>query len=240
MNPEGPVGNEGDPVASGIDIRNAFSRMGFDDRESVSLIGGGHAFGKAHGACPGDQAPCGPAGDPLQGKGPNTLTSGFEGAWTTTPTLWSNEFFFNMFNINWVQGESPAGNIQFHPEPAEDGTISPDIMMLTSDLALRDDPIYNPISQEYRDDITSLENDFMKSWYRLTTGDMGPVERCLGNLVPDAQPFQLPLPTSTAVARTTVDYPAMLAKINTMIEEDKASHIPAPGKLGIPMCIHIP
>ena len=224
VNPEGPVGSEGDTLASGLDIRNAFSRMGFDDRESVSLIGGGHAFGKAHGACPGTEAPCGEG--ELQGKGPNTLTSGFEGAWTATPFTWSNTFFQNMFDLTWELGQSPAGNLQWFPA----GNNTDDIMMLTSDLALRDDPDYRVISEEYKNDIASLEADFAKSWYRLTSADMGPRSRCIGNDVPPAQAFQNSLPEPTA-ASLEVDYDAMYTAISDMISEDKATHIPSFSKL---------
>lgn len=123
--------------------------MGFDDTESVSLIGGGHAFGKAH-------------GDP-----DGIMTSGFEGQWTTRPTEWTNEFFRNLFAFNWINSTSPAGQPQFAPE---DGPA--DLFMLTTDLALRDDQKYRPISELYRDNITILEADFAASWYRLTTQDM--------------------------------------------------------------------
>jgi catalase-peroxidase len=110
----GPIDNPNNPVASGADIRHTFARMGFNDTETVALVGGGHAFGKGHGACL--EPPCGTGN--LSGIGPNTFTAGFEGKWTTTPTVWSNEYFNNLFNFDWVQTQSPAGHPQWTPNTA--------------------------------------------------------------------------------------------------------------------------
>jgi catalase-peroxidase len=216
VNPEGPVGNVGNTTASAADIRRAFGRMGFNDVETVSLVGGGHAFGKAHGAC--TKPPCGQA--PLLGLGPNVVTSGLEGAWTVRPTTWSNDYFINLSKYVWKLVTGPGGATQWAPVNP-DGTPGPDIMMLTTDLALRDDPDYAKISQLYRDDITALESDFAKSWYRLTSQDMGPRSRCIGDMVPPAQPFQHELPpTPTKLP----DY----VPVRTAIQEKiSAGHISA-------------
>ena len=165
VNPGGPVGAEGDPIASGADIRRAFGRMGFDDKESVALIGGGHAFGKCHGACA--NPPCG------DGKGLNTFTSGFEGQWTTTPTEWSNEYFRSLFDFTWSNSTGPGGSLQWAPE----GSTVPDIIMLTTDIALSKDELYKPIAAEYASNIGALQTDFAAAWYRLTSADRGPSTR---------------------------------------------------------------
>jgi len=219
VNPAGPVGNESMPKASGADIRQAFTRMGFNDRESVALIGGGHAFGKCHGACA--SPPCG-TGD-LEGIGNNTFTSGFEGAWTTRPATWTNEYFNNLFDFNWTVGTGPGGSPQWAP----DGEGSPDIMMLTTDIALSEDETYKPISKEYAADLSSLENDFKKAWYRLTTGDMGPPARCLGDETPEAQPWQNVLP---APPTDLLDYVPIRSEIQSLIDS-KNTNLPAFAKL---------
>ena len=195
-----------------------FEYLGFNDTESVALIGGGHAFGKAHGACPPEEAPCGEG--ELQGKGPNTLTSGLEGKWTLTPTVWTNDFFINMFDLEWEQTTSPAGALQWKPA----GNVTDDIFMLTSDLALAADPDYRVISEGFKNDITSLETQFAAAWYRLTTADMGPATRCVGNFVPPPQGFQYTLPSAPD---NDIDYKLVYDKIAAMIEMDKATHIAA-------------
>eukprot|EP00594_Rhizosolenia_setigera_P020522 CAMPEP_0178980578 /NCGR_PEP_ID=MMETSP0789-20121207/26574_1 /TAXON_ID=3005 /ORGANISM="Rhizosolenia setigera, Strain CCMP 1694" /LENGTH=303 /DNA_ID=CAMNT_0020671007 /DNA_START=322 /DNA_END=1229 /DNA_ORIENTATION=- len=169
--------------------------MGMNDTETVALIGGGHAFGKAHGAC--DSPPCG-TGD-MQGKGPNTFTSGFEGAWTQIPTTWSNLFFTNLFEFEWDLIEGPVN--------------APDIFMLTSDLALRHDEKYRAISESYKNDLSYLDEQFMHSWYKLTTQDMGP----LGDGVPPAQAFQSPLPAATS--SELPDFIPVRAKLQSLIDE---------------------
>lgn len=212
VNPDGPVTAPGNPVASGVDIRDSFGRMGFNDTESVALIGGGHAFGKNHGACP--TPPCGEA--PLEGIGPNTYTSGFEGAWTTKPTTWTNQYFSNLLNLDWERAVGPGGHEQWSPN----GTDVP-IVMLTADIALSADPEYRPISEEFESDISSLENQFAHAWYRLTSQDMGPRERCLNEdlaNIPPAQSWQNPLPMEQENA--VVDYEAARSKIQELIDED--------------------
>lgn len=218
VNPRGPVGEQGIPSASGHDIRKAFENMGFSDTETVSLIGGGHAFGKCHGACA--DPPCG-AGTDMEGIGPNTFTSGFEGPWTTRPTTWSNDYFNNLFDFEWNVIDGPGGNIQWEPTNS-DGSPAPDIMMLTTDIALSKDEKYKAISQEYASDLELLEKDFMHSWYRLTTSDMGPVSRCIGDNVPPAQLFQVPLDMAK---ESTIEpnYVPVRANIQEILDQDTAN-----------------
>ena len=217
VNPAGPKGHVGDPVASAEDIRRAFANMGFSDRETVSLVGGGHAFGKCHGACM--DPPCGKGTD-MEGIGNNTFTSGFEGPWTTQPTTWTNEYFQNMFGFEWTLITGPGGNPQWEPSTGSNDTMAPDIMMLTSDLALVEDEAYKVLSEEYASDISSLETDFMNSWYRLTTADMGPVSRCIGDNIPPAKEFQSPLPDAPT---SKPDYVPVRAKIQQLIEDDQSN-----------------
>ncbi|KAI9330583.1 heme peroxidase [Zopfochytrium polystomum] len=208
VNPEGHLAS-GDPNSSINDIRMTFGRMGMDDRETVSLIGGGHAFGKVHGACPTGAGPspledptnpwpgtCGSG--PLKGKGNNTFTSGFEGPWTVTPTKWTNDYFKNLLAYDWVIFDGPGGHKQWKPKAKYGGPAPPSfIRMLTSDIALLRDDKYLAIVKEYAANIASLENDFKHAWYKLVTHDMGPASRCVGPLVPAPQPFQLPLPAAS-------------------------------------------
>jgi catalase-peroxidase len=220
VNPEGPVNATGDPVASAVDIRDIFGRMGFNDTETVALIGGGHAFGKVHGACP--SPPCGEG--PLRGIGNNTWTSGFEGPWTTKPTEWSNEFFFHLLTLDWEIGIGPGGKLQWDPI-AGMGAHSQhlDVMMLTTDIALRDDPDYLPIAQEFLDNITSLDTQFAYAWYKLVSRDLGPRERCINENpddIPPAQSWQYPLPTPE-VPETPVDYIGARVLIQEMIDSDR-------------------
>lgn len=168
VNPAGPVNFTGNPLASGADVRKAFARMGFNDTESVALIGGGHAFGKAHGACP--SPPCG------NGIGNNTFTSGFEGQWTDQPTTWSNDYFNNLFDFTWTNITGPGGKLQWTPS-TNNGTKAPDIFMLTTDIALSRDILYKPISHRYAGNLDALTTDFAAAWYRLTSSDMGPSTR---------------------------------------------------------------
>jgi catalase-peroxidase len=210
VNPAGPLGFEGDAVASQKDIAEAFGRMGFNDTESVALIGGGHAFGKCHGACP--NPPCG-EGD-LLGVGPNTFTSGYEGAWTRRPTTWSNDYFNNLFDINWVIGTGAGGKIQWF----EENVTNADIMMLTTDIALREAE-YEPISRLFAEDMGELEKQFEHAWYKLTSADMGTVDRCLGDEVPPAQEWQSPLPDPpTNLAE--IDFVAIRSAIQTLVNKD--------------------
>jgi len=208
VNPAGPKGKKGDPLAAAHDIRYTFGRMGFNDTETVSLVGGGHAFGKTHGACA--DPPCG------DGVGLNTFTSGFEGAWTTYPTTWTNQYFNNLFDYTWKLTTGPGGNIQWYPN----GT-SKDIMMLTSDIAFATEDNYKSISRTYASDIGVLEHDFMHVWYRLTTQDMGPRSRCIGDNVPPPQLFQQSLPSKKSeTSQERTDYIDVRSKIQELIETD--------------------
>ncbi|TPX58004.1 catalase-peroxidase [Powellomyces hirtus] len=192
VNPEGPMGVP-DPSGSVPDIRSSFGRMGMNDRETVALIGGGHSFGKTHGACPAGAGQCGSGPD--KGKGPNTFTSGFEGPWTSRPTEWTNEYFVNLLAYNWTKFTGPGGKNQW--KPADTDVLPPSksaIRMLTADVALLYDPSYRALVKEYARDLPSLERDFGAAWYKLVSRDMGPVSRCRGPRVPPPQPFQNPLP----------------------------------------------
>jgi catalase-peroxidase len=204
VNPEGPNGNP-DPLGSARDIRETFARMAMNDEETVALIAGGHTFGKAHGA--GDPALAGPEpeGAPLEqqglgwknsfgtGKGVDTTTSGIEGAWTPTPITWDNSFFDTLFGYEWVLTESPAGAKQWTPaNPEAQGTV-PDAhdpsrthapMMTTADLALRMDPVYEPIARRFQADPIAFADAFARAWFKLCHRDMGPVARYLGPEVP--------------------------------------------------------
>ena len=216
VNPQGPNGNP-DPVAAARDIRETFRRMAMNDEETVALIAGGHTFGKAHGAADPDQyVGPEPEGASLEeqgfgwkntygsGKGGDTITSGLEGAWTTNPVKWDNNYFENLFGFEWELTKSPAGANQWTPvDPAAKETV-PDAhdpekkhapMMFTTDLALKEDPDYEPISRRFYENPDEFSDAFAKAWYKLTHRDMGPVSRCLGSLVPqEAQLWQDPIP----------------------------------------------
>jgi catalase-peroxidase len=216
VNPEGPDGKP-DPLASARDIRETFGRMAMNDEETVALIAGGHTFGKTHGAAdPGKYVGPEPEAAPVEqqglgwrssygtGAGPDAITSGLEGIWTSTPTQWSNGFFENLFGYEWELSRSPAGAQQWVPrDGAGKGTV-PDAFdaskkhaptMLTTDLALRLDPIYGPISRRFYENPDQFAEAFAKAWYKLTHRDMGPYERLLGPEVPP-QPelWQDPIP----------------------------------------------
>ena len=205
VNPEGPNGNP-DPLASARDIRETFARMAMNDEETVALIAGGHTFGKTHGAAnPEKYVGREPAAGGIEdqglgwknsfgtGSGEHTISSGLEGAWTSTPTQWGNGFFNNLFGYEWELTKSPAGAHQWKPKgDAGVGTV-PDAhnpafkhapFMLTSDLALREDPIYAPISKHFHENPEAFADAFSRAWYKLTHRDMGPVERYLGPEVP--------------------------------------------------------
>jgi len=215
VNPEGPDGKP-DPLASAKDIRETFTRMAMNDEETVALIAGGHTFGKAHGAAT-PEGNVGPepeaAGIEEQGLGwknsfgktnaEDTITSGLEGAWTSTPTQWSNGYFENLFGYEWELTKSPAGAWQWTPKDqsakgtvpdAHDSSKSHAPMMFTTDLALRMDPAYGPISQRFYENPDDFEAAFAKAWYKLTHRDMGPVSRLLGPDVPEPQLWQDPVP----------------------------------------------
>ncbi|MDT4914000.1 MAG: catalase-peroxidase, partial [Pseudonocardiales bacterium] len=214
VNPEGPNGNP-DPLASARDIRETFGRMAMNDEETVALIAGGHTFGKCHGA--GDPSLVGPEpeGCPVEhqglgwksafgsGKGKDTITAGLEGAWTPTPTTWDNSFFETLFGYEWELTESPAGAKQWKPKggagagtvpDAHDPSVTHAPMMATTDLALRLDPIYEPISRRFLENPDQLADAFAKAWYKLLHRDMGPVARYLGPWVPEPQLWQDPVP----------------------------------------------
>jgi catalase-peroxidase len=204
VNPEGPNGNP-DPLKSAHDIRETFGRMAMNDYETVALIAGGHTFGKTHGAADADQyVESEPAGARIEqmsmgwknnygsGKGEHTITSGLEGAWTTTPTQWSNNYFENLFGFDWELTKSPGGAQQWTPKgDAGAGTV-PDAhtdkkhapMMLTTDIALRVDPTYEPISRHFYENPDEFADAFARAWFKLTHRDMGPIDRYLGSEVP--------------------------------------------------------
>lgn len=215
VNPEGPNGNP-DPLAAARDIRETFGRMAMNDEETVALIAGGHTFGKAHGACPlqphvGVEPEA--AGLEEQGLGwrnsygsgnaGDTFTSGLEGAWTTNPTKWDNNYFENLFGFEWEQTKSPAGATQWKPANGSAVATVPDAhdpnkkhapMMFTTDLSLRLDPVYEPISRRFHENPDEFAEAFAKAWYKLTHRDMGPVSRLLGPWVPEPQLWQDPVP----------------------------------------------
>jgi catalase-peroxidase len=223
VNPEGPNGKP-DPLAAARDIRETFSRMAMNDEETAALIIGGHSFGKTHGAAPATQH-VGPEPEaaPLElqglgwknsfgkGSGAATITSGLEGAWSNTPTKWGTSFLDNLFNYEWELTKSPAGAFQWTPKnPEAQGTV-PDAhdrskrhapMMLTTDLAVRLDPIYGPIARRFHQHPDQLAAAFAKAWYKLLHRDMGPVARYLGPWVPEPQIWQDPVP---AVDHTLID-----------------------------------
>ena len=220
VNPEGPDGNP-DPVASGKDIRETFARMAMNDEETVALVAGGHTFGKCHGA--GDAAQLGPepeaAGIEEQGlgwknsmgdgKGENTITSGIEGAWTYNPIRWDNEYFEILFGYEWELKKSPAGAQQWHPKDGAASDSVPDAhnpakkhapMMTTADLALRMDPIYEPISRRFFENPDQFADAFARAWFKLTHRDMGPRSLYLGSEVPEEELiWQDPIPVGKVI-----------------------------------------
>jgi catalase-peroxidase len=215
VNPEGPGGRP-DPLAAARDIRETFARMAMNDEETVALIVGGHSFGKSHGAAPAE-GNVGPEPEASgieeqglgwknrhgRGTGGDTITSGLEGAWTNNPTRWDNGFLENLFKYEWELTTSPAGAKQWTPKnPEAQGTV-PDAhdpakrhapMMLTTDLALRFDPVYAPIAQRFRDHPDQLADAFARAWFKLLHRDMGPRTRYLGPWVPEPQLWQDPVP----------------------------------------------
>ena len=215
VNPEGPNGTP-DPLAAAVDIRETFARMAMDDEETVALIAGGHTFGKAHGAAdPDEHVGPEPEGASLEeqglgwrnsfgsGSGGDTISSGLEGAWTTDPVKWDNNYFENLFGYEWELTKSPAGASQWTPKDESAQGSVPDAhdsskqhapMMFTTDLALKMDPIYAPISKRFHENPEAFADAFAKAWYKLTHRDMGPVSRCLGALVPEPQLWQDPVP----------------------------------------------
>ncbi|MFN8338573.1 MAG: catalase/peroxidase HPI [Saprospiraceae bacterium] len=217
VNPEGPNGNP-DPILAAKDIRETFARMAMDDEETVALIAGGHTFGKTHGAAnPAQYVGREPAAATIEeqslgwsnsygsGNAGATITSGLEGTWTATPTKWSNNFFENLFGYEWELTKSPAGAHQWIPVNGEAAHLVPDAhdntkrhppVMLTTDLSLRFDPIYEPISRRFFEHPDEFQKSFAKAWYKLTHRDMGPLSRYLGPEVPtEVFVWQDPIPT---------------------------------------------
>ncbi|MGB9265091.1 MAG: catalase/peroxidase HPI, partial [Terriglobales bacterium] len=235
VNPEGPNG-EPDPLAAARDIRETFARMAMNDEETVALIAGGHSFGKTHGAgIPAQYVGPEPEGANIEdqgfgwknklgkGFGGDTIGSGLEVIWTTTPTKWSNNFFTNLFSYEWELTKSPAGAHQWTPKNgAGNGTV-PDAhdpskrhspSMLTTDLALRFDPAYEKISRRFYEHPDQLADAFARAWFKLTHRDMGPISRYLGPLVPkEPQPFQDPVPAVDHKLVGEKDIAALKAKI---------------------------
>ncbi|RME98873.1 MAG: catalase-peroxidase, partial [Bacteroidetes bacterium] len=205
VNPEGPDGNP-DPIAAAQHIRETFGRMAMNDEETVALIAGGHTFGKAHGAADPDKyVGPEPAAAPIEemsmgwrnsygsGHGEHTITSGLEGAWTTTPTKWSNQYFEHLFKYDWELTKSPAGAYQWKPKGNAGADTVPDAhrpdkkhapFMLTTDLALRMDPVYEKISRRFYENPDEFADAFARAWFKLTHRDMGPRSRYLGPEVP--------------------------------------------------------
>ncbi|HLH26888.1 MAG TPA: catalase/peroxidase HPI [Chloroflexota bacterium] len=234
VNPEGPGGNP-DPSLAGKYIRETFRRMAMNDEETLALIVGGHTVGKAHGAAPADQyVGPEPEGAPIEeqglgwknryrsGKGPDTITSGLEGAWTNAPTKWDNGFLENLHKYDWELTTSPAGAKQYRPKnPEAQGTV-PDAhdpskrhapMMLTTDLALRTDPIYAPIAKRFLENPDQLTEAFTKAWYKLLHRDMGPISRYIGPWVPEPQLWQDPVPAVDHELIGEQDIAALKSKI---------------------------
>ncbi|MEV8036080.1 catalase/peroxidase HPI [Streptomyces sp. NPDC086182] len=234
VNPEGPNGNP-DPLAAARDIRETFRRMAMNDEETVALIAGGHTFGKTHGAGPAESVGDDPEAAPIEaqglgwkstygtGKGADAITSGLEVTWTTTPTQWSNSFFDHLFGYEWELTQSPAGANQWKPKDgAGEGTvpaahdaskkIAPS--MLTTDLSLRFDPIYEPISRRFHENPAEFADAFARAWYKLTHRDMGPKSLYLGPEVPEETLlWQDPLPQAEGEVIGAADITALKAKI---------------------------
>jgi len=232
VNPEGPLGHP-DPVGSARAVRDTFGRMAMNDSETVALIGGGHAFGKTHGACPAGAGPS-PKEDPTNpwpgkcgtGRGADAWTSGFEGAWTENPTRWDNKYFQYLHEFKYEVHVGPGGHHQWRVAgggpraPAAAGNGTQAVMMLTSDISLTRDPenSYQSLVTKYATNLKVLEHDFAHAWYKLTTRDMGPISRCLGKDVPPAQDWQLPLPPSPPPAMMA-DIAAVKAELQPLLSD---------------------
>ncbi|TDC40048.1 catalase/peroxidase HPI [Micromonospora sp. 15K316] len=234
VNPEGPNGNP-DPLASARDIRETFGRMGMNDEETVALIAGGHTFGKTHGAGPTDHVGPEPEGAPIEeqglgwknsfgtGKGADTITSGLEVIWTTTPTKWTNNFFWNLFGYEWELTKSPAGAHQWTPKHNGGAGTVPDAHdpskrhapgMLTTDIALRVDPVYEQISRRFMENPDEFADAFARAWFKLTHRDMGPVVRYLGSEVPaETLIWQDPIPAVDHELVDAEDVAALKAQV---------------------------
>ncbi len=207
VNPQGPDGDP-DPLASAKDVRETFGRMAMNDEETVALVAGGHTFGKGHGAGPDDNVSTEPEGAPIQemglgwmssyasGKGSDTITSGFEGAWTANPIKWDNGYFDLLFGYEWEKVETPAGAIVWHAIDVKDEDLAPDAedssvrvptMMTTADISLREDPIYKKISKRFHENPEEFADAFARAWFKLLHRDMGPKTRYMGPEVPQEE-----------------------------------------------------
>ncbi|MGB3301490.1 MAG: catalase/peroxidase HPI [Gordonia sp. (in: high G+C Gram-positive bacteria)] len=234
VNPEGPNGNP-DPLKAAIDIRETFARMAMDDEETVALIAGGHTFGKTHGAGPADNVGPEPEAAPLEnmgigwkssygtGSGADAISSGIEGAWNSTPVTWDNNFFWTLFGYEWETYTGPAGATQWRPKDNAGSTSVPDPqdpeqrhqpMMLTTDIALREDPIYGKISRRFLENPNEFADAFARAWFKLTHRDMGPLSRYLGNEIPsETLVWQDPVPAATYEAIDESDAAALKQQI---------------------------
>ncbi|MFJ8820548.1 catalase/peroxidase HPI [Streptomyces sp. NPDC102467] len=232
VNPEGPNGNP-DPIAAARDIRETFRRMAMNDEETVALIAGGHTFGKTHGNGPADAVGPDPEAAPIEqqglgwanshgsGKGGDAITSGLEVTWTSTPTQWGNEFFKNLFGYEWELTQSPAGANQWVAKDAEatiplahDASKKQLPTMLTTDLSLRLDPIYEPISRRFYENPEEFADAFARAWYKLTHRDMGPAVRYLGAEVPaETLLWQDPLPERTGEVIDAADIASLKEQV---------------------------
>ena len=233
VNPEGHLGQP-EPAGSALDIRDVFGRMDMNDTETVALIGGGHAVGKAHGACPDGPGPA-PVEDPLNpwpgmcgdGKGEDTFTSGFELPFTSRPTSWDNEFFRNLLDYDWDLILGPGGHYQWEPQVSSeeqppvaisaDGSHNQTIGLLTSDIALLHDEEYSRIVAHFAEDWQDFRTQFAHAWYKLTSRDLGPRTRCSNADAPPAQPWQNPLPPRDF---PTPDFEAVKERIRLVLEEN--------------------
>ena len=231
VNPQGPDGKP-DPLASAIDVRETFGRMAMNDEETVALVAGGHTFGKGHGAGPEDSVNVEPEGAPIEnmgfgwtssyasGKGSDTITSGFEGAWTANPTQWDNGYFDLLFGYEWELVETPAGAYVWHAVDPKDEDLAPDAedaskkvptMMTTADISLREDPIYKKISKRFHENPDEFADAFARAWFKLLHRDMGPKTRYMGPEVPEEELIWLdPVPAGNA----DYDVEAVKAKIS--------------------------
>ena len=235
VNPQGP-NEDPDPLAAAKDIRETFGRMAMNDEETVALIAGGHTFGKAHGPCGDSHIGPEPEAASIEeqslgwknsfgsGKGADAWTSGLEGAWTTEPTKWDNNYFDNLFGYDWELTKSPAGAHQWAPKESGSAVATvPDAhdpskkhapMMFTTDLSLKMDPIYAPISKRFHENPNEFADAFARAWYKLIHRDMGPVSRLLGPWVPEPQLWQDPVPDVDHELIDDQDFADLKSKIN--------------------------
>jgi len=234
LNPEGPM-SQPLPDVSAAEIRDSFGRMAMNDSETVALIGGGHAFGKTHGACSAGAGPP-PNMDPVNpwpgmcgtGKGADAFTSGFEGPWTERPLEWDNQYFKHLVDYDWEKFRGPGGKWMWRVVgrsspvgPAPNGTGTQNVMRLTSDMGLKEDPTgsYQKILATFAKDQAALDHAFAHVWYKLTTRDMGPSIRCAGNDVPPTQDWQNPLPPPPPPSKLP-DFDVVKAEIENLLHAD--------------------